>query len=114
MKRATTSSPSPDDSVKITGASTPYTYRLLDERGDFTARWHSKTGPELQAHSAGREAMTFNVAVRRDPWTLIASESRDMSDTQRMARHGFHSQHAITNKSEEKTDGKPQDNCEYD
>jgi hypothetical protein len=62
------------DTIDITGQATPYTYRLIDERGDFTARWHSKTGTEPQAHPAGREAMAFNVAVRRDPWTLIAGD----------------------------------------
>lgn len=62
------------DTIDITGPETPYTYRLLDERGVFTARWRCKTGPGPQAHSAGREAMTFNVAVRRDPWTLIAGD----------------------------------------
>ena len=44
MKRATTRSPGPDDAVKITGSSTPYTCRLLDERGDFAARWLGTPG----------------------------------------------------------------------
>lgn len=62
------------NTIDITGSSTPYTYRLLAERGDFTARWRGTPGSGTPAHPAGREAMAFNVAVRRDPWTLIAGD----------------------------------------